>query len=88
MTVGLMSADSAGAVRAGLKLSQTRRKGTQGTLSLGQCMKADRQMEGSQELRPGAEDTALVPAMPVSQDDLGQVPVINVLNFLICRTCG
>lgn len=83
-----MSADSAGAVRAGLKLSQPRRKGTQRTLSLGQRMKADRQMEGSQELRPGAEDTALVPTMPVSLGDLGQVSVIIVLNFPICGTCG
>lgn len=88
MTVGLMSADSAGAVRAGLKLSQPRRKGAHGTLSLGQSVKADRQMEGSQELRPGAEDTALVPAMPVSLGDLEQVPVVIVLNFPICGTCG
>lgn len=35
-----------------------------------------------------ADDTALVPALPVSLDDLGPVPVIPGLSFPICGICG
>lgn len=88
MTNRLLGADNAEAGRVWAQLSQPRRKGTQGTPSLGQRMKANRQVEGHQELRPGAEDIALAPAILIPLGDLGQVPVITVLSFPICGTCG
>lgn len=46
-------------------------------------MKADRQVEGCQELRPEVglgRNTALVPAMPVSLGSLGQVGADEIVG--------